>query len=35
MLGDAEEFTGLCLGWRTDCAESDGKKHPFEAFDHC
>jgi hypothetical protein len=34
MLGDTEKFTGVCLGWRTERAESKGKKHPLEAFDH-
>jgi hypothetical protein len=34
MLGDAEEFTGLGLGWCTECKKSNSKKQPFEAFDH-
>jgi hypothetical protein len=32
MLGDAKEFTGVRLGWCSNCAEGCGEEHPFDAF---
>jgi hypothetical protein len=34
MIDDAKEFTGVRLGWCSNCAEGCGEKYPFDAFDH-